>query len=66
VATQPAGLSQLKGAKKFNLGKYPAGNLRQRFPPAGLGFDGRPPLSEAGFDLLRRLLELCPVSGPGA
>ncbi|EFN53586.1 hypothetical protein CHLNCDRAFT_56262 [Chlorella variabilis] len=58
-ATWP-GLSQLPHARKFNLGKYPSGSLRQRFPPAGLGFDGRPALSEAGFNLLSRLLELCP------
>lgn len=59
----PAGLSQLPNARKFNLGKYPKGTLRQRFPAAGLGFDGRPPLSEQGFHLLSSLLEMCPVSG---
>lgn len=57
-----AGLSKLPNARRFNLGKYPAGNLRQRFPPAGLGFDGRPVLSEQGFHLLSSLLEMCPVS----
>lgn len=56
-----AGLGKLPNARKFNLGKHPAGNLRQRFPPAGLGFDGRPSLSEQGFHLLGSLLELCPV-----
>ncbi len=60
----PAGLSKLPNARKFNLGKYPSGSLRQRFPPPGLGFDTRPALSEAGFNLLTRLLELCPVSSP--
>ena len=59
------GLSQLPNARKFNLGKYPKGSLRQRFPPAGLGFDGRPPLSEQGFHLLSSLLELCPVRRAG-
>ncbi|KAL4427156.1 hypothetical protein ABPG77_001160 [Micractinium sp. CCAP 211/92] len=54
------GVSKLPHAKKFNLGKYPAGNLRQRFPAPGLGFDGRPSLSEQGFHLLSSLLELCP------
>jgi cell division cycle 2-like protein len=54
------GLSQLPNARKFNLGKYPKGTLRQRFPAAGLGFDGRPPLSEQGFHLLASLLEMCP------
>ncbi|KAL4459167.1 hypothetical protein ABPG75_014032 [Micractinium tetrahymenae] len=54
------GVSKLPHAKKFNLGKYPSGNLRQRFPPPGLGFDGRPSLSEQGFHLLSSLLELCP------
>ncbi|PSC74284.1 cyclin-dependent kinase G-2-like isoform X1 [Micractinium conductrix] len=54
------GVSQLPNARKFNLGKYPCGSLRQRFPASGLGFGGRPPLSEKGFDLLSRLLELCP------
>lgn len=58
-----AGLSKLPNARKFNLGKHPAGNLRQRFPPAGFGFDGRPSLSEQGFHLLCGLLELCPVRG---
>jgi hypothetical protein len=62
--TCPAGLSKLPNARKFNLGKYPSGTLRQRFPPAGLGFDGRPALSEQGFHLLSSLLELCPVSAP--
>lgn len=62
VRVAGAGLSKLPNARKFNLGKYPAGNLRQRFPPAGLGFDGRPSLSEQGFHLLSSLLELCPVS----
>lgn len=55
-------MSKLPHAKKFNLGKYPSGNLRQRFPAPGLGFDGRPSLSEQGFHLLSSLLELCPVS----
>ncbi|KAL4854151.1 Cyclin-dependent kinase G-2 [Chlorella vulgaris] len=54
------GLTKLPNARKLNLGKYSSGTLRQRFPPASLGFDGRPSLSEAGFDLLSRLLELCP------
>lgn len=54
------GLTKLPNARKVNLGKFPSGTLRQRFPPASLGFDGRPSLSEAGFDLLSRLLELCP------
>lgn len=54
------GVSKLPHAKKFNLGKHPAGTLRQRFPAPGLGFDGRPSLSEQGFHLLSSLLELCP------
>ena len=36
--------------------------LRQKFPLPGPSlFDGRPALSEAGFDLLSQLLEPCPV-----
>lgn len=66
LCVAPAGVSQLPNARKFNLGKYPCGSLRQRFPASGLGFGGRPPLSEKGFDLLSRLLELCPVGVGGA
>ena len=35
--------------------------LRAKFPPPGPVFDGRPTLSETGFDLLSGLLELDPV-----
>lgn len=54
------GLDSLPNFKKFNF-KGPARSaLRARFPPPGPVFDGRPTLSEAGFDLLSGLLELCP------
>lgn len=66
LAPSFVGLSQLPNARKFNLGKYPKGTLRQRFPAAGLGFDGRPPLSEQGFHLLSSLLEMCPVGDNAA
>lgn len=57
---------QLSGWRKFNFRSHPRmAGLRQRFPPPGLVFDGRPALSEAGFDLLQRLLEPCPVSAAG-
>lgn len=48
--------------RKFNFKGSARSVLRQKFPPPGPVFDGRPTLSEAGFDLLRGLLELCPVS----
>eukprot|EP00887_Chlorella_sp_A99_P004031 scaffold11.g4031.t1 len=47
--------------RKFNFRAHPRmAGLRQRFPPPGLVFDGSPALSEAGFDLLSRLLDPCP------
>lgn len=59
----PAGLSKLPNFKRFNFASGLPNTLRQKFPPqAGLLFDGRPALSDAGFDLLSRLLDYCPVS----
>jgi len=37
--------------------------LRKKFPAPGLVFNGRPALSDAGFDLLSRLLDYSPVGG---
>lgn len=56
------GLDALPNFRKFNFRQARRSSLRQRFPPPGPIFDGRPTLSEAGFDLLQRLLALCPVS----
>ena len=56
------GLDALPNFRKFNYRQARRSSLRQRFPPPGPIFDGRPTLSEAGFDLLQRLLALCPVS----
>lgn len=55
------GVTKLSHWRKFNFRAHPRmAGLRQRFPPPGLIFDGRPALSEAGFDLLSRLLDPCP------
>lgn len=60
--TLPAGISKLPAFKKFNFASGFPNVLRKKFPPPGqLVFDGRPSLSDAGFDLLSRLLEYCPV-----
>lgn len=57
-----AGLEQLPNFRKFNFKGSARSVLRQKLPAPGPVFDGRPTLSEAGFDLLRGMLELCPVS----
>ena len=54
------GVDQLPNFRKFNFKGSSKSLLRYKFPPPGPIFDGRPPLSETGFDLLRGLLGLCP------
>ncbi|XP_042428474.1 cyclin-dependent kinase G-2-like isoform X1 [Zingiber officinale] len=51
------GIAKLPGAK-VNFVKQPYNKLREKFPPTS--FFGRPTLSEAGFDLLNRLLTYDP------
>lgn len=60
-ATWP-GIEELPLFRKFGFKGSGQGILRARFPPPGPVFNGRPTLSEAGYDLLSGLLELCPVS----
>lgn len=55
------GVDQLPNFRKFNFKGSGRSLLRYNFPPPGPIFDGRPAVSEAGFDLLRGLLEMCPV-----
>lgn len=51
------GFAKLPGVKvKFS--KQPYNKLREKFPPTS--FSGRPTLSEAGFDLLNKLLTYDP------
>lgn len=55
------GLNQLPKMKVLRFQDQPHNRLRDRFPPAsGFDFDGKPALSDAGFDLLSGLLTLCP------
>ncbi|KAL6779722.1 CDKH1 [Auxenochlorella protothecoides x Auxenochlorella symbiontica] len=54
------GLDRLPNFRKFNFRQERKNTLRAAFPPPGPVFDGRPTLSEAGFDLLSSLLSLCP------
>lgn len=55
------GVDSLPETRKFNFaGKRYKNVLRTKFPLPGPIFDGRPCLSDAGFDLLSGLLELCP------
>ncbi|WOL16123.1 cyclin-dependent kinase G-2-like [Canna indica] len=51
------GFSKLPGVK-VNFVKQPYNKLREKFPPTS--FSGRPTLSEAGFDLLNKLLTYDP------
>ncbi|ONK57959.1 uncharacterized protein A4U43_C09F6180 [Asparagus officinalis] len=51
------GFAKLPGVKA-NFVKQPYNKLREKFPPTS--FTGRPTLSEAGFDLLNRLLTYNP------
>jgi len=56
------GIETLENFKKFNFkgSRSARSALRGHFPAPGPVFDGRPTLSESGFDLLQGLLELCP------
>ena len=54
------GVENLANFKKFNFKGQKKSVLRQKFPAPGPVFDGRPMLSESGFDLLSGLLDLCP------
>ena len=45
---------------QVNFCGQPKNILREKFPASTLSFEGRPNLSEAGFDLLNRLLALDP------
>nr|XP_019708390.1 cyclin-dependent kinase G-2 isoform X2 [Elaeis guineensis]XP_019708391.1 cyclin-dependent kinase G-2 isoform X2 [Elaeis guineensis]XP_029122387.1 cyclin-dependent kinase G-2 isoform X2 [Elaeis guineensis] len=51
------GFAKLPGVK-VNFVKQPYNKLREKFPPTS--FSGRPTLSEAGFDLLNKLLTYDP------
>uniref|UniRef100_A0A1D1YH49 Cyclin-dependent kinase G-2 n=1 Tax=Anthurium amnicola TaxID=1678845 RepID=A0A1D1YH49_9ARAE len=51
------GFAKLPGVK-VNFIKQPYNRLREKFPPTS--FSGRPTLSEAGFDLLNKLLTYDP------
>ncbi|XP_008807532.2 cyclin-dependent kinase G-2 [Phoenix dactylifera] len=51
------GFAKLPGVK-VNFVKQPYNRLREKFPPTS--FTGRPTLSEAGFDLLNKLLTYDP------
>ncbi|EHA8589393.1 putative Cyclin-dependent kinase G-2 [Cocos nucifera] len=51
------GFAKLPGIK-VNFVKQPYNRLREKFPPTS--FSGRPTLSEAGFDLLNKLLTYDP------
>lgn len=51
------GFGKLPGVK-VNFVKQPYNRLREKFPPTS--FSGRPTLSEAGFDLLNKLLTYDP------
>ncbi|KAG9439331.1 hypothetical protein H6P81_019496 [Aristolochia fimbriata] len=51
------GFAKLPGVR-VNYTKQPYNRLREKFPPAS--FSGRPILSEAGFDLLNKLLTYDP------
>ncbi|KAG0484860.1 hypothetical protein HPP92_008747 [Vanilla planifolia] len=51
------GFSKLPGVK-VNFVRQPYNRLREKFPPTS--FSGRPTLSEAGFDLLNKLLTYDP------
>lgn len=51
------GFAKLRGVKA-NFVKQPYNKLREKFPPTS--FTGRPTLSEAGFDLLNKLLTYDP------
>ncbi|MQM05465.1 hypothetical protein Taro_038275 [Colocasia esculenta] len=51
------GFAKLPGVK-VNFVKQPYNRLREKFPPTS--FSGRPTLSEAGFDLLNKLLTYDP------
>jgi cell division cycle 2-like protein len=56
------GIENLSNFKKFNFkgSRSVRSALRGHFPAPGPVFDGKPTLSDSGFDLLQRLLELCP------
>ncbi|KAK9812599.1 hypothetical protein WJX72_000301 [[Myrmecia] bisecta] len=54
------GYSKLKHAKTFKFMPQPYNKLREKFPAQAVAFDGRPTLGEDGFDLLNKLLTLCP------
>lgn len=55
------GVLEYPYAKKMKITGPAESQLRKKFPPPGPVFDGRPTLSDSGFDLLTRLLALCPV-----
>jgi cell division cycle 2-like len=55
------GLTELRLWKSFNFKGSKLSSLRHLFPRPGPVFDGRPTLSDSGFDLLSGLLTLCPV-----
>lgn len=57
-----SGVTQLPNFRRFNFKGSSKSVLRGKFPPPGPVFDGRPTLSDAGFDLLKGLLDMCPVS----
>eukprot|EP00741_Cyanophora_paradoxa_P006487 tig00001003_g6280.t1 len=54
------GVDELPNFKKVRWVQQPYNNLRQKFPPASF-IPGKPHLSEAGFDLLNRMLTYDPV-----
>eukprot|EP00890_Picochlorum_soloecismus_P004238 jgi/Picsp_1/4815/NSC_02183-R1_cyclin-dependent kinase g-2-like len=54
------GVSEYPYAKKMKITGPIDSLLRKKFPPPGPVFDGRPTLSDSGFDLLTRLLAICP------
>ena len=53
------GFRDLPGAKKLKLDHKPYSQLRQRFPGTSF-YDGRPSLTDAGFDVLSSLLAYDP------
>lgn len=55
------GVSEYPYAKKMKITGPSDSRLRKHFPPPGPVFDGKPTLSDSGFDLLKRLLAICPV-----
>lgn len=63
-----AGLSKLPHFRTYNFKLGLRSTLRQKFPPPPLGqmyAGSTPALSDAGYDLLVSLLQMCPVSRCG-